>query len=636
MKGEHRRLARAARVWFWSVVVCATVVIGGVVWWGRGFTEVQEPQRALECALMEAPPPLAEAPERSEAVPDPVEESWVSEEELTDHNEREPEECEEPVLHDTTSPDFLSDSPFDDTSLNDVIGFGGGAGGMYAKRFSAPRPEAQNPPPSTRTSAKRVIGSRGGDDSGEVYESYASPGFLAVIDNPLSTFSIDVDRASYTNVRRMLDKGVLPPPAAVRVEEFVNQFDYDYERPGSDEPLAVDVEVATCPWRAENRLVRVALSSHGTEGATRRPRNLVFLIDVSGSMKDADKLPLFKRGLRLLVNDLDERDSLSIVTYASGTRVALEPTRGDRKAEILAVLDELSAEGSTNGSGGLQLAYERASKSFLEEGVNRVLLGTDGDFNVGIQSKSELVDFIVEKAKSGVFLTVLGFGEGNLKDRNLEQIANKGNGHYLYVDSLQEARRVFVDEVSRNLVTVAKDVKLQVEFNPAEVASYRLVGYANRALTAREFNDDRVDAGEIGAGHEVTAFYEVVPTRAGSALGVDPLRYQKPEFSATEHSGSGELLTVKLRYKLPAEPESRRFVQRARDGGALFAEASTDFRFATAVALFGEILAGSPHSEGSGLSDVLALLDDEVLQDSPEQRTEFFDLVMRAKELAAN
>ena len=641
---------RASSVALWSALLVAGI---GIAWWSLDDVQrapvesARGPRATGEVATSNAAPsievgsdhdaPREEEPEEepeareevyAEIAEEVFEEPVLKDAEITDHNET--EEGHD-FMASEGDPDFISDSPFDDTNLNDVIGVGGGSGGKYGGRFGGRR--------NLKTQGgKAVLGSRDAappEWAGETYQGYATAGFLRATEHPLSTFSIDVDRASYTNARRMIEAGALPPAAAVRVEEFVNHFDYAYGRPEGEAPLALAVEVAACPWRPENRLVRVSLASRALEEETRQPRNLVFLVDVSGSMKDADKLPLFKRGLRMLVGELDERDSISIVTYASGMRVALEPTTGDQQTRILGALDDLEAGGSTNGAGGIQLAYECAAGSFIEGGVNRVLLGTDGDFNVGIKSRAELVKLIEAKRESGVFLTVLGFGEGNLKDANLEQIANKGNGHYLYVDSMREARRVFVEEAGANLVTVAKDVKLQVEFNPLEVDSYRLVGYANRKLAARDFNDDGVDAGEVGAGHGVTAFYEVVPARRPNLAGVDDLRYQRPTFEPTEHGASGELLTVKLRYKLPDEDRSRRVAQVAEDEGAAFEAASPDFRFAAAAALFGEVLARSPHITGAHFDRVLALLEDVVVDDPSGQRTELFDLVLKAQELLA-
>jgi Ca-activated chloride channel family protein len=364
--------------------------------------------------------------------------------------------------------------------------------------------------------------------SAEAYQRIVDSGFVRVTDQPLSTFSIDVDTASYANVRRFLDAGQLPPPDAVRVEELINYFDYSYPAPEGGAPFAAHFEAAACPWAPEHALVRIGLKGREVPRAQRPATNLVFLIDVSGSMQPENKLPLAKRAMAMLTRQLDERDRVSIVTYASGVNLALPVTNASRQDAILGAIENLGAGGSTNGAGGIQLAYQSARENFLPGGVNRVILATDGDFNVGLSDNDSLLSLIQQEAKSGVFLSVFGFGMGNLKDDKLELLADKGNGVYGYIDSESEARKVFVEKLSGTLVTIAKDVKIQVEFNPARVAAYRLVGYENRALAAQDFNDDRKDAGEIGAGHTVTALYEVIP--AGKAIpvagGAEALRYQ--------------------------------------------------------------------------------------------------------------
>ncbi|NLE38106.1 MAG: VWA domain-containing protein, partial [Pirellulaceae bacterium] len=394
--------------------------------------------------------------------------------------------------------------------------------------------------------------------------------FLTPFDSPLSTFSIDVDTASYANVRRFLDGGRLPPADAVRVEEMVNYFDYDYPTPEGDEPFSVHFELADCPWRQGHRLLRVGLKGREMARGEQGPSNLVFLLDVSGSMADENKLPLVQKAMRLLVERLTEDDRVAIVTYASGTEVRLESTNGQNKEAILAAIDALRAGGSTNGSGGIQLAYQQAAKHFLAEGNNRVILATDGDLNVGITGDDELARLIAEKAKSGVFLSVLGFGTGNLQDAKLEKLADRGNGHYAYIDNLREARKVLIEELTGSLFAIAKDVKIQIEFNPARVAAYRLIGYENRVLAARDFDDDKKDAGEIGAGHTVTALYEIVPVRdprtewkADQRVEDEPgasLKYQKvvrPAAALSEAADSNELATVRLRYKRPDGEKSQ-------------------------------------------------------------------------------
>ncbi len=365
----------------------------------------------------------------------------------------------------------------------------------------------------------------------EAYAPIADSAFVRVTDQPLSTFSIDVDTASYSNVRRFLQDGQLPPPNAVRVEELINYFDYAYPAPTDGTPFASHFEAVACPWAPQHTLVRIGLKGREVPRAERPASNLVFLIDVSGSMQPENKLPLVKRAMKMLAQQLDERDRVTIVTYASGVSLALPPTNAGQQYTILSAIDMLGAGGSTNGEGGIQLAYESARRNFLPGGVNRVILATDGDFNVGISDNGSLQALIQQEAKSGVFLSVFGFGMGNLKDDTLETLADKGNGVYGYIDSEAEARKVFVEKLSGTLVTIAKDVKIQVEFNPARVAAYRLVGYENRALAAQDFNNDRKDAGEIGAGHTVTALYEVVPTGlvvpAEPTKATDPLRYQQ-------------------------------------------------------------------------------------------------------------
>ncbi len=436
--------------------------------------------------------------------------------------------------------------------------------------------------------------------------------------DPLSTFSIDVDTASYSNVRRFLRDGRLPPPDAVRIEELVNYFQYDYAPPEGAEPLAVHVEAARCPWREGHRLVRVAIQAREADPERRPPRNLVFLVDVSGSMEDADKLPLVKRGLRMLARDLTEDDRVAIVVYADGERLALPPTPGDRRERILDALDSLRAGGRTNGGAGIELAYRVAEENFRRRGVNRVILATDGDFNVGTTSERGLTRLIEEKARSGVFLTVLGVGKGNLKDSTLESLADRGNGHYAYVDSAEEARRVLVEEACATLQAVAQDVKVQVEFNPARVKGYRLLGYENRALRAGEFNDDWEDGGEVGAGGAVTALYEVVPGGA-----VDTLKY------GTEPP-RGELLTVKVRYKEPRGETSRK-VEVVLDDEPC-GEPRRDFRFAAAVACWGLLLRDSEHKGDATFGLVLRLAAPVTGEDT--YREEFRSLVEESRELA--
>ncbi|GEM_PF-156033 len=474
----------------------------------------------------------------------------------------------------------------------------------------------------------------------EQYAPVIENSFQSPVTEPESTVSADVDTASYPNVRRFLENNQAPPPGAVRVEEMVNYFDYDYPQPKDDTPFSVNMETASCPWNEANRLVRIALKAKEIDPAERGPSNLVFLLDVSGSMRDPNKLPLVKDGMAMLVDQLTEDDRVSIVTYAGEAGLALEPTLGTGRKKILDRIEALSAGGSTHGSAGIQMAYDQAMANFVSGGNNRVVLCTDGDLNVGVTDDNELVRLIQEKASSGVFLTVIGFGTGNLKDAKLEQLADKGNGTYAYVDGLQEAKKVFVEQVSGSLVTVAKDVKIQIEFNPAKVQSYRLIGYENRLLAPQDFNDDMKDAGEIGAGHSVTFFYEVVPTNlpvgqiAALNRAQENLRYQRIMSNAlTEVAESGELLALKLRYKLSDEQESRLLEVPVMDSGKRFGEASSDFRFAAAVAAFGMLLRGSQYNQGLTFSAVEEFAAGAADHDPAGRRGEFVDLVRRARTL---
>jgi len=429
--------------------------------------------------------------------------------------------------------------------------------------------------------------------STEAYDHVVENPFLLVTQNPLSTFSIDVDTASYANVRRLLNQGTLPPPGAVRIEEMVNYFDYDYPLPTGGDPFSVNVEVANCPWNGEHLLARIGIKGQEFDPDERPPANLVFLIDVSGSMRPPNKLPLLKRAMELLVQELAYDDSVAIVVYAGASGLVLPSTSCQDSGTILSALDQLRSGGSTNGGAGIQLAYDTAIDNFIEGGINRVILATDGDFNVGTTSQGSLVRLIEEKAKSGVFLSVLGFGMGNYKDSTLEKLADKGNGNYAYIDTLMEARKVLVEQMGGTLVTIAKDVKIQIEFNPAEVTAYRLIGYENRLLAAQDFNDDTKDAGEIGAGHTVTAFYEVVPAGVDIELpSVDPLKYQAP-VSPSATADSGELMTVKLRYKEPDGDTSKLIEMPVTDTGLALADASDDFVFAASVVSFGMLLRGA-------------------------------------------
>jgi len=470
----------------------------------------------------------------------------------------------------------------------------------------------------------------------EAYAYVPENRFLRVPDSPLSTFSIDVDTASYANVRRFLQHGRLPPPGAVRIEELVNYFTYDYPEPTGGDPFSVNVEIADCPWNPDHRLARVGLKGYEIAAEDRPPANIVFLIDVSGSMQQPNKLPLLKTAMTMVTTELNDDDYVSMVVYAGSSGLVLPSTPVENRGTIISAIHRLSAGGSTNGGAGIELAYREAADNFIEGGINRVILATDGDFNVGVSDEHSLVKLIEKKAKSGVFLSVLGFGMGNYQDARLEQLADKGNGNYAYIDTQAEAEKVLVEQIGGTLMTIAKDVKIQVEFNPAEVEAYRLVGYENRMLAARDFNDDTKDAGEIGAGHTVTAFYEIVPAGVEVDLpDVDALKYQ----TATDDSDAaftGELMTVKLRYKQPDGDTSRLIELPVRDTGMVFEEASDDFIFAASVASFGMLLR---HSDHSGDFDLDAVFDwaESTLDDEPDPyRAEFVELVEVAGALFAN
>ena len=468
----------------------------------------------------------------------------------------------------------------------------------------------------------------------EAYEALESNAWRRVTDAPLSTFSIDVDTAAYANVRRMLREGRLPVHGAVRIEEMLNYFNYPDETPTDGTPFAVHTEVGDTPWNTEHRLVRVGIKGREIPRGERPASNLVFLLDVSGSMRAPDKLPLLKEAFKLLAGQLDGRDTVTIAVYAGSSGLALPPTRGDQRSEILNAIDRLRSGGSTHGAAGIKLAYKMATKHFIKDGINRVILATDGDMNVGTSSKSELVDLVKHHAQSGVFLSVLGFGRGNLKDATMEAIANKGNGNYAYIDSVREARKVLSDQFGGTLITIAKDVKLQVEFNPAHVAGYRLIGYENRKLAARDFNDDKKDAGELGAGHTVTALYELVP--AGQTVPestVDALKYQKPMAQARA-ADSRDLLTVKLRYKLPSGSKSKlvsHVVQLPTPGSV----PSMSFRWASAVAAFGMLLRDSPYRGSTTWESVIDLATSAIGNDASGQRMEMVVLAKEARRLAA-
>jgi Ca-activated chloride channel family protein len=479
----------------------------------------------------------------------------------------------------------------------------------------------------TETRQRRAVGTGARRMNTESYDHIDENPLTRVSTEPRSTFAIDVDTASYSNVRRFINSGGIPPKDAVRIEELVNYFKYDYAAPTGPHPVAIHTEVAAALWEPRHRLVRIGIRARDVDLHARSRANLVFLVDVSGSMGEENKLPLVQRSLRLLVDQLRDDDTVSMVVYAGATGLAVPPTPGVRKREIHEAIDRLQSGGSTNGGAGIQLAYKLATENFVTGGINRVILATDGDFNVGITNQGDLVRLIQQQAKSGVFLTVLGFGIGNYKDSTLEKLADKGNGNYAYIDTFAEARRVFVDQLTGNLMTVAKDVKLQIEFNPAEVEAYRLIGYESRLLADADFNDDTKDGGDMGAAHNVTAFYEVV-LKGTPFEGADAgsLKYQKrPQL---ERAPKGELLTVSLRYKQPHGSKSTLLEVPARNSTAAFDAASADFQFAASVAAFGMLLRDSANRGQTSIEDVLKVAEASAGEDPA--RSEFIELARKA------
>ena len=465
----------------------------------------------------------------------------------------------------------------------------------------------------------------------EAYDRIVDNPFQLVSQSPLSTFSSDVDTASYSNVRRfLLQEGKLPPKDAVRIEEMINYFTYDYPAPAGNHPVAITPELTACPWNPKHRLLRIGVQTAKIDPREMPSRNLVFLVDVSGSMAAPNRLPLLKQSLSLLVDQLSEGDRVSIVVYAGRAGLELPATPGHEKARIKAVIGRLEASGSTNGGEGIVLAYRLAQENFIAGGVNRVIIGTDGDFNVGVTNQGDLTRLIEEKRKSGVFLTVLGFGMGNLKDSTLEKLAHYGNGHYAYIDSLDEARRLFVEQGAA-LTTVAKDVKFQVEFNPTHVAAYRLIGYENRILAHQDFNNDQKDAGDMGSGHTCTALYELVP--AGEKIdvpGIDPLKYQ--QIKPAGQAQSDEWLTIKLRYKDP-DAEVSKLLTVPVKGADLREQPSPDCAFASAVAAFGMILRDSPYKENAKLDAVAEAAAANIGDDPGGHRAEFGKLIQKTGRL---
>ncbi|MCX7024497.1 MAG: VWA domain-containing protein [Spirochaetes bacterium] len=497
---------------------------------------------------------------------------------------------------------------------------------------------AESPPPgSMQRSDQSAPAAVTGDDAeadmaSESYASLPENAFKPAAKSPLSTFSIDVDTASYANARRYIEDGYLPPPEAVRIEEMVNYFDYSHPDPEKG-PIGVRSEIASCPWAPGHRLLMVGVQARRVPMESLPAANFVFLLDVSGSMSDPDKLPLLQKAFTMLVDQLRPQDTVAITVYAGAAGTVLEPTSGDKKAKILAALDGLSAGGSTAGGAGIKLAYSLARKNLKPGGNNRVILATDGDFNVGTTNDNELNKLIETYRKDGIYLTVLGFGTGNVKDSRMETLADKGQGNYAYIDSVLEARKVLVTQMGGTLLTVAKDVKIQVEFNQAAVKAYRLIGYENRMLATRDFEDDTKDAGEIGAGHTVTALYELIPASSAEAVppGADPQeRTEKP--TVTDWAGP-ETARVRIRFKAPESERSELLEFRANDGNSEFGQASTDFRFAGSVAAFGLVLRGSINKGTADFDMILAIAKQALGRDLNGYRAGFIELVGKAKAL---
>lgn len=461
----------------------------------------------------------------------------------------------------------------------------------------------------------------------EEYDAINENIFHDVIRNPLSTFSIDVDAASYSNIRRFINNGQRPPKDAVRIEDMVNYFNYDYDQPTDEHPFNVITEISTAPWNEKHKLVHIGLQGKKIPTDNLPPSNLVFLIDVSGSMSDPNKLPLLKSSFKMLVENLREQDHVAIVVYAGAAGLVLEPTSGANKTAIIDALNRLEAGGSTAGGAGINLAYAVAKEHFKKGGNNRVILATDGDFNVGESSNAGMERLIEEKRKDGIFLTVLGFGMGNYKDSKMETLADKGNGNYAYIDNITEARKVLVNEFGGTLFTIAKDVKLQIEFNPAKVKAYRLIGYENRMLKDEDFNNDKKDAGDLGSGHTVTALYEIIPVGVESEFfKIDDLKYQANKIDPAAYK-SKELMTIKLRYKSPDKEVSQLIVHPLIDSGVALNKTSDNFRWSAAVASFGMLLRESEYIKDYSYDQVVQMAEGAKGKDKEGYRAEFINMV---------
>jgi Ca-activated chloride channel family protein len=475
------------------------------------------------------------------------------------------------------------------------------------------------------------------DFNTESYSNITENGFHRVIDEPLSTFSIDVDATSYSNVRRYLNNNKLPPAGAVRTEEMINYFKYQYPQPTGKDPFSINTEISDCPWNIQNKLVLIGLQGKNIPVENLPASNLVFLIDVSGSMSSENKLPLVKASLKMLTDQLREKDKISIVVYAGNAGVALPTTSGSEKTTIKNAIDALEAGGSTNGGAGIELAYQIAQQHFMHEGNNRIILCTDGDFNIGASSDDDVVRLIEKERTKGIYLSVLGVGMGNYKDSKMEQLADKGNGNYAYIDGISEAKKVLVNEFGGTLFTIAKDVKLQIEFNPNKVTGYRLIGYEDRLLSKEDFNDDKKDAGELGSGHTVTALYEIIPAGVKSEFlkNVDPLKYQKNNPKITS-SFNDEMLTVKFRYKSPDKDNSELIIHPVVDKIVNINNTSDNFRFATSVADFAMLLRNSQYKGNSSYEQVINLANASLGKDTEGYRKEFVSLVKKAAKLTDN
>ncbi|MEE9270163.1 MAG: von Willebrand factor type A domain-containing protein [Candidatus Krumholzibacteria bacterium] len=511
-----------------------------------------------------------------------------------------------------------------EVKAGDRLSVRGGRSGEITTRISG---RGRRPATPIQRSESAIQRQRHLVPNNEAYARVDANKFLSVIEKPMSTFSIDVDAASYSNLRRFIRGNTLPPAHAVRVEELINYFRYDYPEPDESQPFSITTEMSDCPWNVTNKLVHIGLQGKRLMLEDLPPSNLVFLLDVSGSMKPANKLPLVKSAIRLLTRELRRNDRVALVAYNSTVSLCLPSTRGDQKRTILDAVDRLQARGSTAGAAGLRLAYAVARKNFLKKGNNRVILATDGDFNVGVSSDHELVQLIEKERESGVFLSIMGFGTGNLKDSKLEKIADKGNGHYAYIDNILEAKKVLIREIGATLFTIAKDVKIQIEFNPAKVKSYRLIGYENRVLEKEDFNNDKKDAGELGAGHSVTALYEVVPVGPDGDLSyLDEFKYFHVGIDPDAFA-SREILTVSFRYKPPAGDTSRLITKTVMESDTRFDKASDDFRFSAAVAEFGMLLGDSAYKGKACFEDVLAVAKEAKGKDEQGYRAEFIQLV---------